>query len=248
MMGVLEGSRMKNGAFVFYCSAVEYCENCYYLNEGFGCTAIRKGNYMILNKEYSKEEYFKLKEKIEEQLKKDGTYGQFFPPQLAPFGYNETLAQDFFPLSKEEAIRRGFWWQEKITGTYNQATIKKGEIPSLIRTVGEAILSEILVCETCNKNFKIMKAEFDFYKRMNLSLPHKDFECRHKERMAKRNPRKLWHRKCQCAGKVSENGVYTNAAEHQHAVGHCQNEFETSYSPDRKEVIYCEACYQAEVA
>lgn len=27
----------------------------------------------------------------------------------------------------------------------------------------------------------------------------------------------------------------------------CQNEFETSYSPDRPEIIYCEKCYQQEI-
>ncbi len=27
----------------------------------------------------------------------------------------------------------------------------------------------------------------------------------------------------------------------------CQNEFETSYAPDRPEIVYCERCYQQEV-
>jgi len=227
MMGVLEGSRLKNGAFVFYCSDVEYCENCHHLVNGVGCNAIRKGEYMILNKQYSKEEFYKLKEKIDEQMKKEGIYGQFFLAELAPFGYNETLAQDYFPLTKEEVLKRGFAWQEQTTGTYGKETIKEGAIPETIEEVTEDILKEILVCEDCKKNFRITKSEFDFYKRMNIPLPHKDFECRHKERMSKRNPRKLWHRKCMKSG--------------------CSNEFETSYSPDHPEIIYCEKCYQQEV-
>ncbi|MEK7572247.1 MAG: hypothetical protein AAB493_00050 [Patescibacteria group bacterium] len=225
MMGVLEGNRLKNGAFVFYCSDVEYCENCHHLLNGIGCSAIRKGEYMILNKQYSKEEYFKLKEKIEEQLKKEGVFGQFFPPELAPFSYNETLAQDYFPLNKEEALKRGFTWQEETTGTYGKETIKN--IPKTIGEVSEDILKEILVCEECNKNFRITEAELSFYKRMGLPIPHKDFECRHKDRMSKRNPRKLWHRKCMKKG--------------------CNNEFETSYSPDRQKTVYCETCYNQEV-
>ena len=28
----------------------------------------------------------------------------------------------------------------------------------------------------------------------------------------------------------------------------CSNEFETSYAKDRKEIVYCEQCYNAEVA
>ncbi len=227
MMGVLEGSRLKNGAFVFYCSDVEYCENCHHLINGIGCDAVRKGEYMILNKQYSKESFDKLRTQIIEEMKKEETYGQFFPSWLAPFAYNETLAQDYFPLTKEEALKRGFRWQDKTTGTYGKETIKENEIPETIEEVTEDILKEILVCEDCKKNFRITKSEFDFYKRMHLPLPHKDFECRHKERMSKRNPRKLWHRKCMKEG--------------------CSNEFETAYSPDRPEIVYCESCYQREV-
>ena len=237
VMGALEGSQLKNSAFVFYCSEVEYCENCHHLINGMGCDAIRKGEYMILNKQYTKEKYHELKGKIEEQLKQEGTYGQYFPPELAPFGYNETLAHDFFPLTKEEALKRGFSWQDKTTGTYNKETIKNGEIPDSIEKVDDKILDEILVCEKCNKNFRITKAELDFYKKMHLPLPHKDFECRHQERMTKRNPRKLWKRSCMCQQKNHHN--HSNTA--------CKEKFETAYSPNRPEIVYCESCYQQEI-
>jgi hypothetical protein len=46
-------------------------------------------------------------------------------------------------------------------------------------------------------------------------------------------------------------------ASHPHGDGKCPNEFETTYAPDsprsssggagRKEIVYCEACYQQEV-
>jgi len=228
VMGAMQLSRAKNSVFCFYSNDIEYCENCYNLTSCFGCVAIRKGEYMIFNKQYSKEEYFKLKEKIEEQNKKERVFGQFFPPEIAPFAYNEALIQDFFPLSKEEAIKRGFRWQDRTTGTFGKETIKKGEIPNSIQSVNDNILNEILICENCNKNFKIIEAELTFYKRMGLPIPHKDFECRHKDRMSKRNPLKLWHRKCMKEG--------------------CVNEFETTYSPERKEIIYCESCYQQEVS
>ena len=46
-------------------------------------------------------------------MKKTGEWGEFFPSSLSPFGYNETVANDFFPLSKEEATKQGFKWKEK---------------------------------------------------------------------------------------------------------------------------------------
>ena len=237
MMGVLQSSKSKNCAYVFYCNEVEYSENCHNLASGIGCNAIRKGQYMILNKEYSKEDFYKIKEQIDEQMKKDTTYGKFFPPELAPFGFNETLGYEYFPINEKEAKEKGFNWQEQVTGTYGKETIKEPEMPATIGEVTEDILNQVLVCKDCKKNFRITKGEFDFYKRMNLPLPHKDFECRHQDRMKKRNPRKLWHRNCMCELKT-----------HQHGAQKCANEFETSYSPDRKEIVYCETCYQQEVS
>ncbi|MEI6580775.1 MAG: hypothetical protein WCO07_01240 [bacterium] len=225
VMGAMQLSKAKNCVFCFSSNEIDYCDNCYNLTSSFGCTAIRKGEYMILNKQYSKESFDKFRTQIVAEMKKDGNYGQFFPPELSPFKYNEVLAYDFFPLSKEEAIKRGYGWQEKTTGTYGKETIKN--IPSKIEETDENILKEIFVCEDCKKNFRITQAELGFYKRMHLPLPHKDFECRHKERMTKRNPRKLWHRKCMKEG--------------------CKNEFETAYAPDRPETVYCEQCYNAEI-
>lgn len=227
IMGSLQISKSKNSAFIFYSNEVEYCDMCYNLSNAIGCISIRKGNNMILNKEYSKEEYLELKEKIKEQFIKEGIFGQFFPPEIAPFSYNESLMYDFSPLSKEEAVRRGYKWQEKTTGTFGRETIRKGESPSSINYVNEKILDEILVCEECDKNFKIIEAELNFYKKMGLPIPRKDFECRHKDRMKKRNGMKLYHRSCMKEG--------------------CTNEFETTYFPEKKDIIYCESCYQKEI-
>jgi hypothetical protein len=236
IMGALEGSKLKNSAFVFYCNEVEYCESCYHLSNALGCVAIRKGNYMILNREYSKEEYLELKKKIDEQMKTDPEYGQFFPARVAPFTYNEALSQDFYPLTKEVASERGFNWREMNTGTFGKETIKIADMPETIEEVTDDILKETLLCDTCGKNFRLIQAELEFYRKMHLPIPHQDFECRHQARMSKRNPRKLWSRSCMC----SQDG-------HDH-VGACPSNFESSYSPEKQDVVYCEGCYQKEVA
>ncbi|KKQ85072.1 MAG: hypothetical protein UT09_C0051G0010 [Parcubacteria group bacterium GW2011_GWF2_38_8] len=227
LMGILQCYKSKHSDYIFYCNEVEYSSSCYNTTSCFGCIGVKKGEYMILNKQYEKVEYEKIKKTIIENMKKEGTYGQFFSPELSPFGYNETLAQEYSPMTKDEAAKNRFNWQEQATGTYGKETIREKEIPETIEEVTEDILKEILICEDCKKNYRITKSEFDFYKRINIPLPRKDFECRHKDRMAKRNPRKLWHRKCMKEG--------------------CPNEFETSYSPERPEMVFCETCYQQEV-
>ena len=41
-------------------------------------------------------------------------YGHFFPNEISPFAYNETVAQEYFPLSKEEAEEQGFDWHAEL--------------------------------------------------------------------------------------------------------------------------------------
>src|SRR3989338_2270529 len=237
IMGTLNTNNSISSVYPMYCNRVLYSDSCYHCLDCFGCVGLNKKNYHILNKEYSPEEYKKLRDEIIELMKKEGTYGEFLPPELSPFGYNETLAKEYFPMTESEAKEKGFRWQNAETGTYGKETIKESETPQTAGELTEDILKEVLVCSDCKRNSRITRAEFDFYKRMNLPLPHKDFECRHQDRMKKRNPRALWPRACMCELK-----------NHQHGAERCSNEFETSYSPDRTEIIYCETCYQQEVS
>lgn len=238
IMGAMQVSKSKNSAFIFYSNEIEYCENCHHLTSCFGCEGVRKGEYIILNKQYTKEEYYELKQKIEEQMKKDGTFGQYFPAQVAPFSYNESLAQDFLPLTRDEAIKRGFGWQEKSTGTFGKETVSEENIPNTCEKISDRILSEVFACNECGKNYRLTQAEIEFYKRMHLPIPHKDFECRHQNRMRKRNPRTLWKRSCMCKEEKHMN----------HSDSECKEKFETTYAPERNEIVYCESCYQQEVA
>lgn len=218
IMGTLQSYGCKFSTYVIYCNSVEYsdglqsCENC------FGSIGLKKSGHCILNKQYDKETYEKLRAQIIADMKKQGVYGDFLPPVTSPFTYNETMAKDYFTLSEAEAKSKGFQWGSVQQGTYG----KENGI-------------DVFACSTCKKNFKITPTEFEFYKRMGLPLPLKDFECRMQDRLRKRNPRTLWHRSCMCT---------TTHPSHQ---GVCQNEFETTYAPDRKEIVYCESCYQSEV-
>lgn len=237
VMGALQDTNCIADNFCFYCNRVLYSDNCRNCSDCFGCVALSNKKYCILNKEYTKEEYEKIRDQIVEQMTKDGIYGEYFSAELSPFPYNDTLAQEYYPMTEKGAEELGYKWQKQTSGTYGKETIPEKDMPETIGEVTDEILNEILVCKDCKKNFRITKSELDFYKRMNLPLPHKDFECRHKDRMSKRNPRKLWHGVCMCELK-----------NHLHGAKKCENEFETSYSPDKSEIVYCENCYQQEVS
>ena len=169
-------------------------------------------------------------------------YGEFYPIELSPFGYNETLAVEDVMLSKEEALQKGFNWQDNIQKTTGKETLKPENIPESINDIGDSILDEVLACTECRRNYKIVPNELIFYRKMKIPIPRRCFYCRHEARLKRRNPFKLWHRKCMC-GSTSSPQVTTK---HNHE-GYCEVEFETSYAPDRPEIVYCEKCYQQEV-
>jgi len=193
-------------------------------------------------------------------------YGEFFPPELSPFCYNETIAQEYFPKTKEQALSEGYNWKEPEEKNIIP-DIKTEDLPDNIKDVDESIIGKIIQCEhskikedgtlepTCNemctRGFKIIKQELDFYKRMSLPIPRLCPNCRHFQRLKQRNPLKLWHRKCECQGTYGQNlnnpNTYQNQTTHFHQNNPCPNEFETSYPPESPAIIYCEECYNQEV-
>ena len=73
---------------------------------------LKRKKYCILNKQYTCEEYEKLREKIVKDMVAREEYGEFFPREMCPYGYNETVAMEYFPIEKEEAVKKGFKWAQ----------------------------------------------------------------------------------------------------------------------------------------
>lgn len=242
---------------------IQYCDICSDSNNLFGCVGLRNKSYCILNRQCSKEEYKVLVAKIIQHMNtmpytdKKGrvyTYGEFFPPELSPFAYNETLAQEYFLLARETALDQGYLWKDQEEKSFDVAVLPE-DLPDHIKDATDDLVEQVIGCghhgaceEQCTNAFRLIPQELEFYRTMNLALPRLCPNCRHQQRMKQTNPLKLWHRKCTCAGIKSERDVYENTTKHVHGDGHCLNEFETPYAPERPEIIYCEQCYNSEVA
>ncbi len=240
---------------------VSYSTSCGSSSYLFGCVGMRNKEYCVLNKQYSKEKYEALIPKIIEHMDsmpytdKKGRvykYGEFFPLELSPFAYNESVMQEHIPLTKSKAEELGYHWKEKENRAY-KTTITAAELPDHIKDVPDSITTEVIGClnegnkEWCTGAFRIIGEELAFYRRMQVPLPRYCPNCRYFLRFSKRNPEVLWHRNCQCAGSDSEGGAYRNTTTHFHNQDHCPNEFESPYLPGRPEIVYCEQCYNAEV-
>jgi hypothetical protein len=101
----------KHSFFTIDSSDIEYCEFSINSSNLFGCIGLKHKKYCIFNKQYEKEEYELLHDKIIAHMKKTGEYEKFFPAFLSCFNYNETTANTYYPLSKEEALKEGFKWK-----------------------------------------------------------------------------------------------------------------------------------------
>ena len=235
------GQRIYFSAYIWGGSDMEYSYECFDCTNCFGCVGLRSKNYCIFNRPYEKEEYEMLVPKIRAAMRERGEYGEFFPKEFSPFAYNETIAQDYFPLTKEDAALWGHSWRDREARQY-AITRTAEELPDRIADVADSILSETIGCahrgeceEQCATAFRIIPEELQFYRSMNLPLPRLCPNCRHFNRVKMKTPLALYDRECMC-----------EQAGHDHE-GKCAVLFKTPYSDERPELIYCEACYQREV-
>ena len=214
---------------VYQSDNTAYCDNCHSSSYCFGCMGLKQNRYCVLNKQYAPGAYRKLVPKIITHMKETGEYGEFFPIELSPFGYNETKAQEFFPLTKTEVQKCGWNWsdyEQSIDDTIQ--IIPADRLPEDIKDIPDDILKWAIEpacrtgrCKKTGKPFKITHQELKFYRKKGLPIPHLCPQDRHKNRIALQNPRKLYNRKCD----------------------KCESKMSTTYAPDRPEKVYCEECY-----
>ncbi|OGY87162.1 MAG: hypothetical protein A2233_03460 [Candidatus Kerfeldbacteria bacterium RIFOXYA2_FULL_38_24] len=214
-----------------YCKFTWDCQNSFYLDycrdvsNCFGCVNLKKSEYCILNKQYTEEEYKKMLPKVITHMKKTGEWGKFFPPKYSPFGYNETEAMDFFSLNKPSVKQNGWQWRDENAGVRGKTTLLFSDVPKSINDVDNSLLKEVLECEICKHNYKIVPQELEFYRKKQLPIPHFCSNCRYNRRNKMVLPYELFNRFCQ----------------------KCQKNVKSPYAPDRQEIVYCAECYQKEV-
>lgn len=213
---------MKNSMstyLVWYGSDLYYSLECHKNNDIFGCCGLRNKQYCIFNKQYSKEEYDMLVGRIIEHMQKTGEWGEFLDYKVSPFGYNEAVGFEYYPLNKDQALAIGAKWHEesaeKLEGTVQHS------VPEDIRLVGDDILSKVLTCEVTGRPYKIIPQELAFYRKMKLPLPRRCPDQRHMDRIHLHNPYRLFARIC----------------------ASCNKAIQTTYEEERAKKVLCEKCY-----
>lgn len=206
------------------CKNVLYSDNCHSSDDLFGCIALKRHRHCILNRQYAPSEYEALVSRIIANMRRDGEWGEFFPSALSPFAYEDSLAGDLFPLSKEELHRRGWRSKERPKKAGLPAT---APLPDRIADAPEMITRELFACTDCEKNYRILPAELLFYQKMSLPPPHRCPECRRRRRQAIRVPYSFRPHLRRCE--------------------ECGRAVETAYPETLAPKIFCESCYSASV-
>ncbi len=212
-----------------------YCDQCMFSSDLFGCCGIRRGKNMVMNTSYWQHEYETLCGTIIDHMKSTGEWWEFFPPHLSPFGYNETVAQDYFPITAEEAKTKWYKWkQDDEISSYHGEYYKPLSVEHYDeRKVGyevaqkniDACINGIIECASTKKPFKIIAPELAFYIEHRLALPTLCPNERHRLRTLLRNPRVLHDRMC----------------------AECGIDIQTVYAPERTEKVLCESCFQKKI-
>ncbi len=213
------GSNLIATFFCWYDDAVRYSTECANSRDLFGCIGLKSKQYCIFNRQYTKEDYEKLLSRIIGHMRKTGEWGEYLHPSLSTMGYDETIANEYFPRTSDEAAKQRFgWWGKLEMNLYKGPRV---EVPENIREVTDDICGKILLCAATGKPYKIIPQELKFYRENGLPVPLKSPDVRHRERLARRNGYHLWSRTCANCGKA----------------------IKTTYSPERPVKVYCEDCY-----
>ncbi len=209
---------VSNLIYCIYC--ISWCTNC------FWCVWLKNKQYCIFNKQYSKEDYNKIVPKIIDHMMKTWEWWEYFPSSISPFWYNESTSSYYFLLTQEEAIKKWFNWSTYEPPFPNvEKIISANMLPDNISSIPDDILNRAIECEATKKPFRIIKQELDFYRKHNLPIPRIHPDERHKHRLNLLNWLKQYNKKCD----------------------KCWKDIKTTYSPLKKEIVYCESCYNKEV-
>ncbi len=166
-------SIIDNSSNVFYSYALDTCSYC------IGCIWLKNKSYCILNKQYTKEQWEILANKIFASMEDDGTLWDFFSPDINPFYFNDTFAWLIGNHKKEEIEKEGYLWREdtiKVDVNESWDIISTDDLDEFeisennTWNIKPEILKKVIQDNQWNY-YRIVKPEYDFLMKHWLPLP-----------------------------------------------------------------------------
>jgi len=182
--------------YTFYSSGLRYCDSSMSCHDCFGSIGLRHARNCVLNRSYNVHEYEMVMRKLISFMTETGEWGKFFPPQLSTFPYNQSAAQQHFPLTPEETAKQGWCWRELESSEFDASTAPPSDLASLLPLDSRLLFR----CEESGKPFKVNQAEATLYQRLGLPPPNLAPQARHLRRLRRRNSFQLQASKCALSG------------------------------------------------
>ena len=221
-----DSSWVKFSVSTKYCTNSEYVFNSKNIDNCFMCFGLQNKSFCIFNKQYERDDYFRVVDEIKTKLLQCGEYGDGLGLEYSAQAYNLSLGQIAFPLSDDQIIAlEGYLAGEVESNIGDMKVLQPQDVPTTIDAVTDEILSQAIFSENAKRPFRIVPTELDFYRRMKLPLPwdHPQIRMRRFVHMA-------------ATGKK-----YKAVCEK------CHKSIESYFDPADGYQLYCEACYKAEV-
>ncbi|MBP6911845.1 MAG: hypothetical protein KBB88_01420 [Candidatus Pacebacteria bacterium] len=209
-----------------FCTDSEYIFNSKNLSNCFMCFGLQNKSYCILNRQYEKEEYFRIVDEIKSHLVLRGEYGDGLGIEYCAQGYNTSLAQISYPLDDEtiHAIG-GYVTVDPEINLEGIEVLSKEEVPETIEEVDDGIVVKAILCNETKRPFKIIPSELAFYRKMRLPLPTVHPQVRMIEMMRMVPTARMYSTDC----------------------AKCQKKIHSIFNPEERYNLYCETCYQSEI-
>ena len=162
------------GSNIFYSYYLEDCSYCIW------CVGLKNKSYCIFNKQYTKDQWNILADKIFSQMESEWRLWEFFPGGLNPFYFNDTIAGMLWDFTKQEAKAKWYMWRDEeikvdIPDSSDIISVKDLEEYEWWDAdwewrINPEILKKVITDSEWNY-YRIIQMEYDFLLKHGLPLP-----------------------------------------------------------------------------
>ena len=173
-------SNIYNSVQISWSTDIYYSQNIETSSHLLFCNGLKNKQYCILNKQYTKYDWETLAGKIFTQMEEDWIFWEFFPGELNPFYFNDTIAWMIWNFTKEEVEAKWYMWRDeeiKVDIPASNDIISIDELndyewysPEWEWRINPEILKKVIRDSEWNY-YRIIKMEYDFLVKHALPLP-----------------------------------------------------------------------------
>ncbi len=109
--------------YVFHSSDVFFSHDCHHSKHLFWCIGLKNKEYCIFNKQYEKNEWEEKVKEIINYMMWTWEWGEYFDVKNTAFPYNDSLAEEYFPIKEVVNMKDGVIKSRKIINEKGSWTV-----------------------------------------------------------------------------------------------------------------------------